>query len=95
MDKNDLLLFVNILLGLVAFFGAWVGKNLTEAIKELQKTDKELTQKFEQYVRRDDLHEVLRQLGAIFEKLDKMQGILAEKVSRDECSNIRRDYNGK
>lgn len=85
MDKNDLLLIVNILLGLVAFFGAMVGKNLTEAIKELKLADKALADRFDSYVRRDDLRDIKDQINAMFKKLDDIKDALGNKVSRDEC----------
>ena len=85
MDKNDFLLIVNILLGLVAFFGAMVGRNLTEAIKELKEADRGLQKEFEKYVRRDDLSDIKQQIGAMFRKLDEIKDSLGAKVTRDEC----------
>jgi predicted PurR-regulated permease PerM len=85
MDKNDLLLIVNILLGLVAFFGAMVGRNLTEAIKELKLADQMLTNRFDSYVRRDDLSDIKQQISAMFKKLDDIKDALGAKVTRDEC----------
>lgn len=85
MDKNDLLLIVNILLGLVAFFGAMVGKNLTEAIKELKLADKALADRFDSYVRRDDLADIKQQIAAMFRKLDDIKDALGSKVTREEC----------
>lgn len=85
MDKSDLLLVVNILLGLVAFFGAMVGRNLTEAIKELKLADKALADRFDSYVRRDDLRDIKDQINAMFKKLDDIKDALGNKVSRDEC----------
>lgn len=85
MDKNDLLLIVNVLLGLVAFFGAMVGRNLTEAIKELKEADRGLQKEFEKYVRRDDLADIKQQIAAMFKKLDDIKDALGNKVSRDEC----------
>lgn len=85
MDKNDLLLIVNILLGLVAFFGAMVGRNLTEAIKELKEADRGLQKEFEKYVRRDDLSDIKQQIAAMFRKLDDIKDALGSKVTREEC----------
>lgn len=95
MDKGDLLLVVNVLLGVVAFFGAMVGKNLTAAIDELKKTDQELMNKFDKYVRRDDLEDIKRQLVGIFARLDDIRDSLGGKVSREECASYRRDGHGK
>lgn len=85
MDKNDLLLVVNVLLGLVAFFGAMVGRNLTEAIKELKEADRGLQKEFEKYVRRDDLADIKQQIAAMFRKLDDIKDALGSKVTREEC----------
>lgn len=90
MDKNDLLLFVNILLGLVAFFGAKVGSDLTGAIKELRQQDKDLAEKLNLYVRRDDLTDIKAQIAAMFKKLDDIRDGLANTVKRDECEYHRR-----
>lgn len=95
MDKGDLLLVINALLGMVAFFGALVGKNLTSAIDELKKTDQQLMEKFDKYVRRDDLEDIKRQLAGIFARLDDIRDSLGNKVTREECSTYRRDGNGK
>lgn len=92
MDKNDLLLLVNVLLGVVAFFGAMVGRNLTEAIKELKEADRLLTSRFDNYVRRDDLHDIKQQIGAMFKKLDDIKDSLSTKVNRDECDQHRAHY---
>lgn len=93
MDKNDLLLIVNVLLGLVAFFGAMVGRNLTEAIKELKEADRGLQNEFEKYVRRDDLADIKQQIAAMFRKLDDIKDALGSKVTREECEFHR--SNGK
>ena len=85
MDKNDLILVVNVLLGLVAFFGAMVERNLTEAIKELKEADRGLQKEFEKYVRRDDLSDIKQQISAMFKKLDDIKDSLGNKVTREEC----------
>jgi uncharacterized protein Yka (UPF0111/DUF47 family) len=85
MDKQDLLLVVNVLLGLVAFFGAKVGNDLTQAIKELREADKEMANKLENYVRRDDLRDIKDQISAMFRKLDDIKDSLGSKIARDEC----------
>lgn len=88
-----LMIVINSLLGLVAFFGVLVGKNLTEAIKELKRTDKELMEKFDLYVRRDDLQDIKHQLAGIFARLDDIRGTLSDKVSRSECVINRKEFN--
>lgn len=85
MDKNDLLLVVNVLLGLVAFFGATVGRNLTEAIKELKAADKEMAKTLDNYVRRDDLRDIKDQIAAMFKMLNDIKDALGNKVTREEC----------
>jgi hypothetical protein len=83
---------INALLGLVAFFGVIVGRNLTDAIKELRETDKDLANKFEKYVRRDDLDDIKRQLSGIFERLDDIKDSMGTKVTREECASNRANY---
>lgn len=95
MDKGDLLLIINALLGMVAFFGAVVSNNLTNAIKELKKADTTLAEKFDKYVRRDDLEDIKKQLAGIFARLDDIRDSQGTKVSREECAALRRDGNGK
>lgn len=77
-------LFIQLLLGLVAFFGALVGKNLTDAIQELRKTDKELADKFDKYVLKDDMAEVKSLISGVFNRMDDIKDAVSEKVSRDE-----------
>ena len=78
------LMVLNVLLALVAYFGAQVGKNLIAAIKELKETDKALAEKFELYARREDLADIKGQLSGIFHRLEDIRDRTSEKVSREE-----------
>lgn len=89
MDKSDLLMLVNVLLGAVAFFGTLVGRNLTEAIKDLREADEKIAAKLEHYVRKDDLHDIKQQINAIFRKLDEIKDGLSTKIDRGECEMQR------
>lgn len=85
---------VEILLGLVAFFGTLIINNLIGAIKELRKADKELGDKFDSYVRRDDLQDIKKQIAGIFERLDDIKDAIGTKVSREECLYRQQNNHG-
>lgn len=82
------LMIINILLAIVAWLATIVGKNLTQAVNELRKTDNMLIEKFEQYARRDDLQDIKSQLGGIFKRLEDVKDITSEKVSREELHRL-------
>lgn len=85
------LMILNILLALIALFGALVGNNLTRAINELKETDKALAAKFEQYARREDLIEIKNLVSGIFHRLDDIRDKVAEKPSRSELEQMRQE----
>lgn len=78
---------INILLGLVAFFGGiWV-RGISDSMKDLKKTDAELADKVQKievlvagdYVKRDEMDK----LGdALFKKLDRIESKLDGKVDK-------------
>ena len=77
----------NIAVGLIAFLGGWVLKNITSSINNLQKADADLTSKVQsievlvagQYVKRDDLDKLMT---ALFAKLDKIEAKLDGKADK-------------
>lgn len=79
-----LMLAVQCLLALVAFFGAIVGNNLIAAIKDLREADKELANKLDLYARKDDMVDIKKQLGGIFERLEDIKDRVSTKVGREE-----------
>lgn len=78
---------INILLGLVAFFGGiWV-RGISDSMKDLKKTDAALADKVQKievlvagdYVKRDEMDK----LGdALFKKLDRIESKLDGKVDK-------------
>lgn len=83
-----------VLLGLVAFFGGFTIKGMSDAIKDLSKADERLREKMEGFVRTDVLEawrkEQREDTKLIFKKLDEIRESLSHKVDRDECSVCRR-----
>lgn len=78
---------INVLLGLVAFFGGiWV-RGLSDSMKDLKKTDKELVQKVQaiellvagEYVKREELKAFE---DALFKKLDRIESKIDGKVDK-------------
>lgn len=84
MDSQSV---INVLIGLVAFFGGvWV-KSLSDSMKELKITDTELADKVHeieklvagQYVTRTDFD---RKIDKLFEKLDQIASAIEKKQDR-------------
>lgn len=78
---------INILLGLVTFFGGiWV-RGIADSMKELKKTDGDLADNVQHiellvagsYVKRDDLDKLTT---ALFAKLDKIESKLDGKADK-------------
>ena len=84
-----------VLLGLVAFFGGFTLKGMSDAIKELSQADERLRDKMEGFVKVDVLDawrkEQREDTKLIFKKLDAIFESLSHKVDRDECASIRKD----
>ena len=80
---------INVAFGLAGTLGGWVLKFLHGELKTLQLGDLELTRKVQavevlvagQYVTRDSLD---RSLMALFQKLDRIEEKLDDKVNRNE-----------
>ena len=84
MDPQSL---INILFGLVAFFGGiWV-RGIADSLKELKQVDTELASKMQSievliagdYIKRDDFHDFTKEL---FGKLAKIEEKLDRKVDK-------------
>lgn len=101
--ENPVLAF-NLILGLAAFFGGMVIRDLSQAVKDLRKADQELANKLDGYAKKDDIHEVklmIREVreeermmfNRVFDKLEAISDDLRNKVSRDECSTC--GFSGK
>lgn len=86
MDSQSV---INVLIGLVAFFGGiWV-KSLSDSMKELKVTDSELADKVHeieklvagQYVTRTDFD---KKIDKLFEKLDHIAAAVDRKQDRTQ-----------
>lgn len=71
--------FIDILLTLVAFFGAWVMNSFKDSIKDMRKEATVLSAKVQEmevlvageYVKKDELKAIFEMLQRIDDKLDK------------------------
>lgn len=78
----------NIVIGVAGALGGWWMKAMWEGLKDLQKTDHELTQQVNnlqilvagQYMRREEFDKVGQ---AIFAKLDRIEDKLDKKVDKE------------
>lgn len=78
----------NIVIGVAGALGGWWMKAMWEGLKDLQKTDHELTQQVNnlqilvagQYMRREEFDKVGQ---AIFTKLDRIEDKLDKKVDKE------------
>ena len=88
-----LILAFQVLLGLVAFFGGWVLKDMktqirdvNSAISELREDDKKLVERLGDYTHRDDFREFREEqresFNRLFQKMDKIGEDLAKKADR-------------
>lgn len=81
---------IEVLLGLIAFFGGMFVKGLNDSVRSLHAQDRELTDRIHSmetlvagnYVKKDDLD---KKLDKMFEKLDIIADKMDSKVGRDEC----------
>jgi hypothetical protein len=79
--------FVNIALGLIAFLGGWVVRNLQESMAQLRTADETLATKVQAievlvagtYVKKSDMEHFT---SAIFAKLDRIEDKLDGKVDK-------------
>ena len=90
MDSQDV---INAGLGLIAFLGGWVVRNLQESMATLRESDERLATKVQsievlvagQYIKREDFD---RTVDALFAKLDKIENKLDLKANRSECPSV-------
>jgi len=83
--------FINILLGLCAFFGGiWV-RGIADSMRELKSTDADLAEKVQKieilvagdYVKREEIDKLIDKLtGALFTKLDRIEMKLDGKADK-------------
>ena len=85
--NNEYQIFFDVGVAVIGAMGGWILNTVWNAVKELQKADKELAEKVAdievlvagRYVTREDFNQVLNQ---VFTKLDTIRDMLAQKVDR-------------
>jgi len=85
--NNEYQIFFDVGVAVIGAMGGWILNTVWNAVKELQKADKELAEKVGdievlvagRYVTREDFNQVLNQ---VFTKLDTIRDMLAQKVDR-------------
>lgn len=103
VDSQTLMIGFNILLGLVAFFGGMIIRDLSQAVKDLRVADEKMVERLGEYAKKDDIRElkdVLREMkdeerrlfDKVFDKLEQMAKDLSRKVDRDECDGCSRKH---
>lgn len=83
MDQN----LFNIIVSVTGVFGGWILKTIWDAVKELQQSDKELTDRIHEldkvvagdYVRRDYLD---AKITALLAKLDALTEVIHKKADK-------------
>ncbi len=83
---------INAGLGLIAFMGGWIMRNLQESLMQLREADNKLVEKVQSiellvagaYVKRDDFEKMTQTL---FQKLDKIDAKLDGKANAADCPN--------
>lgn len=81
---------INAGLGLIAFMGGWIMRNLQESLIQLREADNRLVDKIQAiellvagaYVKRDDFDKMTQ---ALFAKLDKIDAKLDDKANLSDC----------
>jgi hypothetical protein len=87
MMNNEYQIFFDAGVAIIGVMGGWILNTVWNAVKELQKADKELAEKVGdievlvagRYVTRDDFNQVLNQ---VFTKLDVIRDLIAQKADR-------------
>lgn len=101
VDSQTVMIGFNILLGLVAFFGGMVIRDLGQAVKDLRVADEKMAERLSDYAKKDDIRElkdVLRDMkederklfDKVFDKFEALSKELSSKVDRDDCDGCRR-----
>jgi hypothetical protein len=87
--------FLNILLGLVSFFGGWLFKEMWGKLKELQVVDTSLVEKLNKveiiiasdYVRKKELEKAMDTIIAKLDKLEELEVLLADQYAKKDVVN--------
>lgn len=87
MMNNEYQIFFDVSIAIIGAMGGWILNTVWNAVKELQKADKELAEKVGEievlvagrYMTRDEFNQTLSQ---VFNKLDNIRDLIARKADR-------------
>lgn len=87
MMNNEYQIFFDVSIAIIGALGGWILNTVWNAVKELQKADKELAEKVGEievlvagrYMTRDEFNQTLAQ---VFNKLDNIRDLIAMKADR-------------
>ena len=85
--SNETQIFFDVAVAVIGAMGGWILNTVWNAVKELQKADKELAEKVGEievlvagrYMTRDEFNQTLSQ---VFSKLDTIRDMIAQKADR-------------
>lgn len=85
--NNEYQIFFDVGVAIIGAMGGWILNTVWNAVKELQKADKELAEKVAdievlvagRYITREEFNQTLNQ---VFERLDRIRDLLSLKVDR-------------
>ena len=85
--SNETQIFFDVAVAVIGAMGGWILNTVWNAVKELQKADKELAEKVGEievlvagrYMTRDEFNQTLSQ---VFSKLDTIRDMIAKKADR-------------
>ena len=85
--NNEYQIFFDVGIAVIGAMGGWILNTVWNAVKELQKADKELAEKVAdievlvagRYITREEFNQTLNQ---VFERLDRIRDLLSLKVDR-------------
>jgi hypothetical protein len=84
--------YINILLGIVSFFGGWLLKEVWASLKELQRADRDTAAKISSmeismagdYVKKTELESVLKAILSKLDKLENLELLMVDKYAKKE-----------
>lgn len=87
MMNNEYQIFFDVSIAIIGALGGWILNTVWNAVKELQKADKELAEKVGEievlvagrYMTREEFNQTLAQ---VFNKLDNIRDLIAMKADR-------------
>lgn len=84
----DLQFFIQIVLGIAGFFGGFIMKNQSDAIRGLRTAHADIEKRLQDYVSKDDFREFRAEqrenFRQLFEKVDEVKEQISKKADRDE-----------